>query len=338
MVFILSKLYALLPNRIKNHKFVIENVQRFNNNNKFREIDSHYLMLDMIFNSCDIKATGTLRDKQMLIAELFSLVKNVCEKHDIKYWIDYGTLLGAVRHRGFVPWDDDMDIAMIREDYDRFVEVFPEEISKIEGLNDKIIFSKLTKPHENFPEGSNELDVVNNGLFNLFVQIAFKKPFVHFDIMPKEFILDKGLTEDRNDKQTKLQVELREKIASGEWTFDEALAIQREKMMFTDKKTDNISDAIDGLHNNIHNRLYKTEYVFPLDTVIFEDMELPCPRDYNEYLTLIYGPEFMHIPRIARDHITTDFIKGQYNNNQKEIDEGFKEAIAFMKEVNANFK
>lgn len=334
MVFILSKLYQIMPERIKNHKIVIESVQRFNNNNKFKEIETHYMMLDLIFNSCEIKATGIMRDKQLLITELLKLFDYICKKHDITYWMDYGTLLGATRHRGFVPWDDDLDLSMLKEDYNRFIEIFPQEIEEIEELKDNIIISKLTKPHENFPENSNEIDLMNHGNFSLFFQFAYKKPFVHFDIIPKEYIEDEGLTDTRNDTQTKLQVELRDKIASGEWTFDEGMEIQRSKMKFTYEKTDHISDAIDGLHNNIHNRIFESRTVFPLEKKIFEGIELPCPHDSNTYLSLIYGPEFMHIPHIIHDHTTTDFIKGQYNDNQKEIDDGFQEAITYVKNIN----
>ncbi len=334
MVMVLSRLYQLMPESIKNNHYVIESVQRFNNNNKLREIESHYRMLDLIFSSCEIKATGTMRQIQLLSLELLRFYDNVCKKYELEYWLDYGSLLGAIRHDGFIPWDDDIDIAMIRSDYEKFIEVFPEEVKKIDGLSDKLIISKLEEP----PTNSNELDTLNDNTFILFFQCAYKKPFVHFDVFPKDYIEDEGLTPDRNKTQTQLQVELRDGITSGKWTFDEAIKVQSNKMKFTDKKTDNISDAIDGLHNNIHNRIYPTSYVYPLKTTTFEDYEFSIPNSPHDYLPLIYGPEYMHIPHIALDHNTTGFVKNQYENNRKLLDEAFEESIAYLKEVNENFK
>lgn len=327
----------MLPQSIKNHPKVIEMVQRFNNNNKLRELESHYQMLDLIFSSCDIKATGVMRQIQLLSLEMLRLFDNICRKHDITYWIDYGTLLGAHRHGGFVPWDDDMDISMLRTDYERFVEIFPREIEKNDFLKKNLIVSKLTKPHENFPEDCNVLDVLNEGTFILFFQCAFEKPYVHFDVFPKDYIEDDGLTDQRNEMQTRLQVELRENIANNVWTFDEGLKIQNSKMHFTKEKTAQISDAIDGLHNNIHNRIYKTDYIFPLKKISFEGYEFYCPNDIDEYLPLIYGPEYMHIPHIALDHNTVAFVKSQYDNNKKEIDKSFEIMIETLKNINDNF-
>ena len=62
----------------------------------------------------------TLRKVQLTQLEIAKEFKRICDEHNLKYMMEGGTLLGAVRHKGFIPWDDDMDFSMPREDYERF--------------------------------------------------------------------------------------------------------------------------------------------------------------------------------------------------------------------------
>ena len=66
----------------------------------------------------------TLKDVQRVSLDITRRLHAFCAEHNIKYSIAYGSLIGAVRHKGFIPWDDDMDVVMMREDYERFCDIF----------------------------------------------------------------------------------------------------------------------------------------------------------------------------------------------------------------------
>ena len=69
-----------------------------------------------------------LREVQLTELELLLEVKRICEKNDIRYNIIAGTLLGAIRHKGYIPWDDDADVAMLRSEYEKFVKAVKKDL------------------------------------------------------------------------------------------------------------------------------------------------------------------------------------------------------------------
>jgi len=83
-----------------------------------------------------------LRKLQLTELEILKDVIRVCKEENLRYFLMGGTFLGAVRHKGFIPWDDDIDISMPREDYDRFFEIAQEK------LNDKYIYKNFKKGNE----------------------------------------------------------------------------------------------------------------------------------------------------------------------------------------------
>ncbi|MCL1952220.1 MAG: LicD family protein [Oscillospiraceae bacterium] len=73
-------------------------------------------------------APEDVRKIQLMVLNLFLAFARICEKHGLRYYLAGGTILGAVRHKGFIPWDDDMDITMPRPDYDRFLKIAKKEL------------------------------------------------------------------------------------------------------------------------------------------------------------------------------------------------------------------
>ena len=109
------------------------------------------------------------------ILDVMDVVHNICVENNLKYYLAGGSLLGCIRHKGFIPWDDDLDILMPREDFDRFTEIAP----KILGLDYELLwyntkpkywkmFAKVCKKNTLFLESKN---VPNNMRWGIFVDI-----------------------------------------------------------------------------------------------------------------------------------------------------------------------
>ncbi|MBO6147933.1 MAG: LicD family protein [Lachnospiraceae bacterium] len=126
--------------------------------------------------------------KQAWAAQLdvLDVVDGICRKHGIKYFADWGTLLGAVRHGGFVPWDDDLDIAMLRPDYKRFREVADDELPQgfvihdFERKEDHWLFLARVVNNEKMCFTEEYLDVHNNFPWLAGVDI-FLKDYLYKD-------------------------------------------------------------------------------------------------------------------------------------------------------------
>ena len=105
-----------------------------------------------------------LRKLQLTQLDILKVFDKFCREHDLHYSLYAGSLLGAVRHKGFIPWDDDLDVCMSRADYDRLIALWEQAQPKGYILQNKEnspnfwqSFSKIRKDHTTFLQGQREV-------------------------------------------------------------------------------------------------------------------------------------------------------------------------------------
>ena len=325
----LERLYSKLPGFIKYNNFILNILLKvpklkFKLTRKSDIIKSQNQLLELIFLHSDFKITGTLRNIQLLFIELLRFVDNVCRKYEIDYWIDYGTLLGAVRHGGFIPWDDDVDISIMRKDYEKLIEVLPKEIAKYDYLKEECGISLLRENYENyFTDFKSVYDFEGDETLLdeyqfLFLQFAWLKPYIKLDFFPKDYVEDDKLDYfKKNYLVTKYQ--FNQDIKEGKKDFDDELKIKNKKIGFTNKKTSYIHDSLDCLDLSPV-WIFETEKMFPLKTINFEGYEFKCPKDIDHCLSVVFSSKYMNLPDIIESHNVLPFIESQFNSKE-EMDE-----------------
>ena len=288
-----ERLYSNLPSFIKYNNTILNSF--LNIAKKLQKLD--YFKSHQISPS-EFKRSSTLRDIQLFTLELLRFIDKVCKKHDIDYWITGGTLLGAVRHGGFIPWDDDVDITFMRKDYEKFIDVFP--------------FAKF-----------------------MFFQIGWLKPYIKIDCFPEDYIEEDKLNHfEKNYCSTKYK--FNQEVKNGKKQFNNEMDIQKGYLGFTSNKTKYFNDGLDSLQLYPVS-IRETEKTFPLVRIKFEKYDFKCPKDNDYYLNILFGPNYMQLPEHIETHDFTDFIKKQFNSKE-EMDKKFKKDIEYLRQINNNFE
>ena len=88
---------------------------------------------EMSFDPDELRAKYNPKDSQLWrmqqrMLEVLEVLDDICRRNGISYWLSGGSMLGAVRHQGFIPWDDDLDIEMLRPDFERLMKILPHEL------------------------------------------------------------------------------------------------------------------------------------------------------------------------------------------------------------------
>lgn len=267
-------------------------------------VDSHTELLNMVFVDSNFEIGGYLRKLQLQTFELLKFVVKICEKYNFTYWLDYGTLMGAIRHKGFIPWDDEADISMPREDYEEFIKVLKKEIDNYPQLNN-IELRMGVGPLRN---------VKYNGKPAPCSQFVQRSPLANVDIHPMDYykcspdnedILLKEYDSKEFIKQRQL---IRDIVKEGKCADFSQLAIEKgEEINITFEKTNFYGSPIDG---TIRVPVHASD-IFPLKKCEFEGETFYMPNNTIKYLKSHYKSDVMKIPKVITHHNRVDLIKSR---------------------------
>lgn len=237
---------------------------------------------------------------QMKLLDVFDAI---CKKYQLQYFFFWGALLGAVRHQGFIPWDDDIDIVMPREDYDRFGELAPQEIIKPYFL--------LTSDTagDSFYYHMKLVDESTTYIIQPTIDWVTHHQGITLDIVPLDGVPENHMA--RVIQQTKQLLDNRltwtrfqnPKFLSAKGKLLRVLGklyccnlsnkrcIERTEKIKSKYKWNESKYVADGAHFNI----FRKEWFEDTAYLVFEDRKVPAPIGYDMVLKKIYG-NYMELP------------------------------------------
>lgn len=268
---------------------------------------------------------GKLETIQNILLGFLLEIDRICKKHNIKYFLAGGTLLGAVRHKGFIPWDDDADVMMLRDDYDKFLKVLPYELPANFAIqnNEKTSHFPFTKIRINdtvfSTEFSSRFDDIHNGIFfDVLAQDQtsnnklLRKLHMHATASIRWLVLDKWreIKVNANGKFSSFVANLLKTIFP--LSFLEKL---QNALMSQFKNKKNAKYLFDSMGRNITRGEFPKQWLDEAVYVDFENVKLPIPKEYDKYLSYLYG-DYMEMIPVSLRHVSHDIIRmdlGEYS-------------------------
>lgn len=322
-----------IPNKHKRTAFRKKHTEKYIKRNfdafftQFTHIENQVNILkeqiNAIFHPKDIPAArGLERVAQLLSLEILQDVDRVCRKHNIRYWLDFGTLLGAIRHDGFIPWDDDIDISMTWDDFLRFKEVAASELTTGIACFPPGQWGKVA--HKDFaPQTEEEWATSFRGHVS-------SKVFISLDIFPyhhlnSEWDRKRAINAMRNLSKEKTAVYSKLEKTTGfnysTWIKVHEQFEPKESVLISDTPTNYMFMSLRWHwqdHPLFPPRVARTCDIFPLKEIDFEGLRFPAPGQAEMWLWCVYGSYWK--TKIFPSHL--DLSTADLSEIQKLIEHG----------------
>ena len=275
------------------------------------EISTLHYLLD---KCCDMekfpKAEGPLRALQECDLELLKVFDVVCKKFDIKYWLNWGTLLGAKRHQGFIPWDDDMDVGVLREDYEKMLTILPNYLKEY---------------------GIDVCELPNRKMMSIGFSFKHLETGLWLDVFPVDFSKESPNLLKKLNKYKKYYYKRK-----SDKSFDK-LKIESKKTKLIKQCNDLDLDGSERIYfhgmefDHVGLFFFEHSTIFPLNIISFEGYSFSCPNNVDKYLSTIYGKSFMKYPSHGiQKHSKND---GCLADRMNKHNINFEDVIASLKDV-----
>jgi lipopolysaccharide cholinephosphotransferase len=258
-----------------------------------------------------------VREVQLALLRMLKNVDAICQRHGLRYWLDGGTLLGAIRHRGFIPWDDDLDIVMPREDYQGFLQVAQPEL--LEGWflqtretdPDYRIYQVPCKIREKSSVELEHQSPDKNAEWGIYLDIIPIDKYRKAGIGRTTDFLRKylyrrfcGINASRRKTGSGFKLRVNNLLAHSKHLIRSDRLVERYRVALQTRIRTNAmlteNYRLGYSFDSLWIRFFEAEDVYPLRQAAFEDAFFPVPANCDAVLKVFYGNDYMTLPPMDR--------------------------------------